>query len=104
LPTTEQAKGGVHTEQLNIEGKRSGEGFVAHKAILVNALSRALAERLVLFDLTVGRKGFTNYLKALAGSNIIKVVPANGSASEVRTNGHKRVKKPLSTGDYAPLL
>jgi len=92
LPTTEQAKGGVHTEQLNIEGKRSGEGFVAHKAILVNALSRALAERLVLFDLTVGRKGFTNYLKALAGSNIIKVVPANGSASEVRTNGHKRVK------------
>ncbi|MDD5537376.1 MAG: DNA polymerase III subunit beta [Candidatus Omnitrophica bacterium] len=82
----------MNTEQLNIEGKRSGEGFVAHKAILVNALSRALAERLVLFDLTVGRKGFTNYLKALAGSNIIKVVPANGSASEVRTNGHKRVK------------
>jgi hypothetical protein len=44
-----QAKGGVQiTEQLNIVGKRSGEGFVAHKAKLVNALSRALADRLLL--------------------------------------------------------
>jgi hypothetical protein len=77
---------------LNIEGKRSGDGFVAHKAILVNALSRALAERLVLFDLSVGRKGFTNYLKSLAGSNVVKIVPANGSASGVQANGHKRVK------------
>jgi len=92
LPTTETAKGGVQIEQLNIEGKRSGDGFVAHKAILVNALSRALAERLVLFDLTVGRKGFTNYLKALAGSNVVKIVPANGSASGSQANGHKRVK------------
>ena len=50
--------GGVQIEQLNIEGKRSGEGFVAHKATLVNALSRALAERVVLIDFTIGRKGF----------------------------------------------
>lgn len=77
---------------MNIEGKRSGDGFVAHKAILVNALSRALAERLVLFDLTVGRKGFTNYLKSLAGSNVVKITPANGSASGSQANGHKRVK------------
>ena len=67
---------------MNIEGKRSGAGFVAHKAILVNALSRALAERVMLIDLTIGRKGFLNYVKAVGGSNVIKVAPSNGSASE----------------------
>ena len=46
-------------EQLNIEGKRSGEGFVAHKAMLVNALSRAIADRVVLMDITLGLKGFS---------------------------------------------
>jgi hypothetical protein len=78
-------KGGEATEQLNIEGKRSGEGFVAHKAILVNALSRALAARVTLLDISVGRKGLLTYLKALGGSNIVKVVPSNGSASGVQT-------------------
>jgi len=63
-------------------GKRSGEGFVAHKVTLVNALSRALAERVMLMDLMIGRKGFVGYLKALGGSNVVKVVPSNGSASE----------------------
>jgi hypothetical protein len=48
-------------EKLNIVGKRSGNGFVAHKATLVNALSRALAERLMLVDFTIGRKGLLNY-------------------------------------------
>ena len=69
------------TEQLNIEGRRSGNGFVAHKDILANALSRASAERVTLFDndVTVGRKGLTTYLKALTG-NIVKVAPVNGSA------------------------
>ncbi len=64
-------------------GKRSGDGFVAHKDTLVNALSRVLAERVTLFDedVTIGRKGFLGYLKALAGSNIVKIVPANGNAS-----------------------
>jgi DNA polymerase-3 subunit beta len=76
---------------LNIEGKRSGEGFVAHKAMLVNALSRALADRVMLMDLTIGRKGLLGYLKALGGSNIVKVVPSNGSASGERTTG-KRLK------------
>jgi hypothetical protein len=60
--------------------------------MLVNALSRALADRLMLMDFTIGRKGFLGYIKALAGSNIVKVVPAPVSASEVRTNGHKRLK------------
>jgi len=64
-----------------MEGKRSGDGFVAHKAMLVNALSRALADRVVLADLTIGRKGLLGYLKALGGSNIVKVTPSNGSAS-----------------------
>ena len=68
-------------EKLNIVGKRSGNGFVAHKATLVNALARALAERVMLLDFTIGRKGFLGYLKAIAGSNVVKIVPANGSAS-----------------------
>jgi DNA polymerase-3 subunit beta len=73
-------------------GKRSGEGFVAHKATLVNALSRALAERLLLMDFTIGRKGLLGYIKALSGSNIVKIVPsANGSASEAQAAA-KRLK------------
>jgi DNA polymerase-3 subunit beta len=82
----------IKLEQLNIVGKRSGEGFVAHKAVLVSALSRALAERVTLMDLTIGRKGFLGYLKALGGSNIVKVIPSNGSASGSQANGHKRLK------------
>ena len=78
-------------EKLNIEGKRSGEGFVAHKAMLVNALSRAIAERVMLLDFTIGRKGLLAYLKALGGSNIVKVVPSNGSASETQAT-EKRLK------------
>jgi DNA polymerase-3 subunit beta len=73
-------------------GKRSGSGFVAHKATLVNALSRALSERVMLLDFTIGRRGLLGYLKALAGSNIVKIVPASGSASEAQTNGQKRLK------------
>ena len=69
-------------EQLNIEGKRSGEGFVAHKAMLVNALSRAIADRVMLLGITLGLRGLLGYLKALGGSNIVKVIPSNGSASE----------------------
>ena len=78
-------------EQLNIEGKRSGDGFVAHKAILVNALSRALAGRVMLMDLNIGRKGLLGYLKALGSSNVVKVIPSNGSASGERAIG-KRLK------------
>ena len=78
-------------EQLNIEGKRSGSGFISHKAMLVSALSRALADRVVLMDLTIGRRGLLGYLKALGGSNIVKVVP-DGSASGSQTNGHKGLK------------
>jgi len=79
-------------EQLNIVGKRSGDGFVAHKAMLVNALSRALADRLMLLDFTIGRKGFLGYIKALAGSNVVKVVPASVDASGTQVNGHKKLK------------
>ena len=90
LPDCRIAAKGVGTiEQLNIEGKRSGSGFVAHKAVLVNALSRALAERVTVLDFTIGRKGFLNYLKTLGGSNIVKVVPANGDASETQVTGKR---------------
>ena len=75
MPDYQLHQKGGYTEQLNIEGKRSGEGFVSHKAKLVSALSRALADRVLLVDLTIGRKGFLGYLKALGGSNIVKVVP-----------------------------
>jgi len=74
-------------------GKRSGEGFVAHKATLVNALSRTLADRVLLMDYTLGRKGFLGYIKALSGSNVVKIVPAgtNGDASEAQV-ADKRLK------------
>jgi len=78
-------------EQLNIVGKRSGDGFVAHKATLVSALGRVLADRVMVSDFTVGRKGFSGYLKALAGSNIVKVTPSNGADSVSHGNG-KRLK------------
>ena len=42
-------------------------------------------------DMTIGRKGLLGYLKVLAGSNVVRLVPANGSASEVRTSA-KRLK------------
>jgi len=59
--------------------------------MLVNALSRALAERVMLMDFTIGRKGLLGYLKALGGSNIVKVIPS-ASASGSQANGHKRLK------------
>jgi DNA polymerase-3 subunit beta len=85
-------EGGIQIEQLNIVGKRSGDGFVAHKAALVSTLSRALSARVVLMDLTIGLKGLLGYLKALGGSNVVKVIPSNGSASGSQANGHKRLK------------
>jgi len=94
LPTIgEQAKGVFQElEQLNIVGKRSGEGFVSHRTTMVNTLSRGLADRLLLMDFTIGRKGLLNYIRSLAGSNVIKVVPsANGSDSESHT-ADKRLK------------
>ncbi|MCL0038927.1 hypothetical protein M1N46_01600 [Dehalococcoidia bacterium] len=91
MPTTSNAKKGWILEQLNIEGKRSGEGFVAHKATLVNALSRAVADRVMLNDVTLGRKGLLGYLRALGGSNIVKVTPSNGSASGLQATA-KRLK------------
>lgn len=70
-------------EQLNIEGKRSGEGFICHRERLVSALSRAQTPKARIGDIELGRKGFLNYLKALGGSNVVKVTP-NGSASEAQ--------------------
>ena len=78
-------------EQLNIVGKRSGKGFISHKAMLVIALSRALAERVTLLDFTLGRRGLLGYLKALGGSNVVKVIPSNGSASGSQATS-KRLK------------
>ena len=81
----------IKLEQLNIVGKRSGKGFVAHKAMLVIALARALADRVTVLDFTLGRKGFVGYLKALGGSNVVKVIPSNGSASGSQATS-KRLK------------
>jgi len=91
LPDCQIAKGVNKLEKLNIEGKRSGSGFVAHKATLVNALSRAVADRVTLLDFTIGRKGLLGYLKSLNGSNIVKVAPFNDSASETQAVS-KRLK------------
>ena len=46
----------------------------------------------MLLDFTIGRKGLLGYLKALGGSNVVKVVPSsNGDASGERVTG-KRLK------------
>jgi len=50
--------------------------------MLVNALSRAIADRVMLLGITLGLRGLLGYLKALGGSNIVKIIPSNGSASE----------------------
>ncbi len=84
-------KRGLFLEQLNIVGKRSGEGFVAHKAMLVVALLRAIADRVIIMDITLGRKGLLGYLRALGGSNIVNVIP-DASPSGSQANGHKRLK------------
>jgi len=81
----------METEQLNIEGRRSGSGFIAHRERLVQALSRAQAPKVEVIDITVGRKGFANYIRLLGGSNIIKIVPSNGDASGERV-ADKRLK------------
>lgn len=86
---TDKAKGGL-VEQLNIEGKRSGDGLVCHKERLVNALARVQSPILKVIDFELGRKGFMGYLKALGGSNIVKIVPSNGSASD--SQAIKRLK------------
>jgi len=59
--------------------------------MLVSALSRALADRIQLMDLTIGRKGLLGYLKAVGGSNMVKLIPSNGSASGSQATG-KRLK------------
>ena len=74
-------------EQLNIEGKRSGKGFVVHKAMLVNALSRVLAERVNIGGVEVGRSGLQKYFSTLSGSNIIKVLP-DGQCLKVLCGTH----------------
>jgi DNA polymerase-3 subunit beta len=50
----------------------------------VQALSRAQAPKVEVIDATLGRKGLLNYIRLLGGSNIVKIVPSNGDASEVR--------------------
>ena len=80
-------------EQLNMVGKRSGDGIVTHRATMVNVLSRGVADRLLLMDFTIGRKGLLNYIRSLAGSNIVKIVPgSNGNASDERVDGKQRLK------------
>jgi DNA polymerase-3 subunit beta len=74
----------METEQLNIEGRRSGSGFIAHRERLVQALSRAQAPKVDVIDIALGRKGLLNYIRLLGGSNIVKIVPSNGDASGER--------------------
>jgi len=90
-------------EQLNIVGKRSGKGFVAHKAMLVSALARALADRVMLLDLTLGRRGLLGYLKALGGSNIVKVIPDNGKLKVICGSNTSLIADNEFIGEKTPL-
>lgn len=66
---------------------------MAHKAMLATALSRCLADRLTIMDFTIGRRGLLNFIKALGGSNVVKIVPAssNSNASDSQV-ADKRLK------------
>ena len=68
---------------------------MAHKQMLVSALSRALAARVVVANITIGTKGFLGYLKALGGSNVIKIVPSTSDASP-SAEGRGTGKSPVS--------
>ena len=81
LATSLLASEGGCLEQLNIEGKRSGEGFVCHKGLLVTALGKAQSLMVEMLDLIIGRKGLLNYLRLLGGSQIVKIVPQDGNRS-----------------------
>ena len=83
-------------EKLNIEGKRSGKGFVVHKAMLISALSRVLAERLNIGGVEVGCKGIRKYFSTLSGSNIIKVLP-DGQCLKVLCGNHNGL---VNAGDW----
>ena len=88
-------------EQLNIEGKRSGEGFICHRERLANALSRAQAPKARINDIELGRKGFLNYLRALGGSNVIKVTPSGGASEAQAADKGLRIVCGSNTG-YLP--
>jgi hypothetical protein len=94
LPTILSPKRGDEIEQLNIEGKRSGNGFVAHKDTLVNALSRALAERVILNDdVTLGR---IEALRACS-SGIVKLeVISPTSPMLFSVDGYRLVVMPIA--------
>ena len=55
----------------------------------------------MFLDFTIGRKGLLGYLKALAGSNIVKIIPASDSASESQAIG-KRLK--VTCGSHTSYL
>ncbi len=70
----------------------SSRAFARVNAKGMECCKSNLADRVILMDLTIGRKGLLGYLKALGGSNIIKVIPSTASASGLQANGHKRLK------------
>jgi len=90
-------------EQLNIVGKRSGKGFVCHRQMLVTALSRALADRVTILDFTLGRKGLLGYLKALGGSNIVKVIPDNKRLKVICGSNTSLIAENEFIGEKTPL-
>lgn len=46
----------------------------------------------MLLDFTIGRKGLLNYLRAVSGSNVVKIVPDSGCASESQATAKRRLK------------
>ncbi|GAH24943.1 unnamed protein product, partial [marine sediment metagenome] len=71
--------------------------------MLVIALARALADRVMLLDLTLGRKGLLGYLKALGGSNIVKVIPDNGKLKVICGSNTSLIADSEWIGEKTPL-
>jgi len=86
------------SEKLNIVGRRSGKGFVAHRHHLVEAFSRVQSPRVELLGFTLGTKGLVNFLRLSNRSNIVRMIPTNGK----NNNEAKRLR--IEIGNYQTSL
>ena len=82
--------------QLNIVGKRSGEGFVADRLELLEALNGLTVPRLSIAGVIIGAKGFIGLIGGLSTSNVVKVNPIKNVESP------KALK--LTCGSYSALI
>ena len=70
------------SEQLNIVGRRCGQGFVCHRLHLVNSLSTVQSPTVKVLGLTLGTRGLTGFLRLSNRSNIVTMIPVKGKSND----------------------